>query len=400
MPLTAKQVEHIKATSNRVEIPAGPPNGLYLVVQPTGAKSWALRYRLRGRPTKLTLKKYPEMTLAQARAEAVAALDNLANGIDPAEVHAEEVRREEPNGFRETAEEWLEREVKPKTRTWREVERIVKREIIPAFSGKLITQVEKPDAHRLLDKIKGRGAGIIANHTLSILKRYFNWAIERGYVQASPVSGIKPPVKTKSRERVLTPAELVEAWAAAKKVEYPYGPFLKVILLTAQRRGEVAEMRWQDVDLERKLWKLSADQTKAGRVHDVPLSPAVVGILSHLPRFRGPFVFTTTSGEKPINSFSDCRNALDAAILADKPKGTEAPDYVIHDFRRTATSWLAEHGLPPHVLSALLNHSPGAAQGVLSIYNRFRYLDERREALERWAKHLSSLPKQKARRVS
>jgi integrase len=174
---------------------------------------------------------------------------------------------------------------------------------------------------------------------------------------------------------------------------------VRLLILTAQRRGELAGMRWENVDLKSCLWTLPKEQTKSGRVHDVPLSRQTVEILRELPRFeRGSYVFTTTSGEKPVVGFSKAKRILDREILKRAGQKGRRLEYTMHDFRRTAATWLAQHGTPPHVLSAVLNHSPGAQQGVTAIYNRYRYSEERREALERWAEYVASLGKAKAQR--
>ena len=243
--LTAKQVQHMKPDpAKRMEVPAGPPAGLYLVVHPSGKKSWAFRYRWKGRPTKLTFgKSYPQLTLAAARAEAEAVWAELRQEINPAVTKAEEEQRE-PNSARQVAEEWLDRYVKPRTRTWPEVERMLNREILPLWKHKLISEIGRADVLRLLDSIMDRGAPVVANRTLSVLKRWFGWCIERGIVETSPVAGIRPPAAEKSRERVLSSDELVAVWDAADSMGYPFGGLLRFLILTAQRRGEVAGMRW------------------------------------------------------------------------------------------------------------------------------------------------------------
>jgi integrase len=282
-------------------------------------------------------------------------------------------------------------------RTWREIERVMRVNILPVFRHKLITEVRRADIFRLLDAMMDRRAPIAANETLSVFKRWLNWAVERGYLEASPAAMIRPPAPKRQRDRVLETDELAEVWSAAGKMPYPYGPFLRVLILTAQRRGEVARMRWEDVNLSKKLWTLSAAQTKAGRIHDVPLSPAVVDILSALPRFPGPYVFAARGEAKALNSFSRCKTMLEAAIASQRRlrrlEPLELAAFTIHDFRRTATSWMAKENVAPHVLNALLNHSPGTIQGVTAIYNRFRYLDERRAALDIWARHVAALGK-------
>lgn len=415
--LTDKQVRYMEPGEKRKEVPAGPPGGLFLVLHPSGRKSWILRYRFRGGTRGMTLQKpYPELSLAQARAEAKAALQTLRGGEDPATKAAEESK--EPSACQAVADEWIERDVKG-TRTCKEVRRILDKDILPEWKRKHITEVGRADVLRLVDSIVDRGAPVLANRTLSILKRWFGWLMERGYVEASPVAGLRPPGREESRDRVLTDAELVEVWKAAGELGYPFGPYVRFLILTAQRRGEVAGMRWQDVDLEKKLWTLPAEQTKPGRVHDVPLSGPALEIVRNLPRFPlGPCggcgfvevehlkpegkrnaktckrffqcVFTTTSGKRPVSGFSKMKLALDG----EDPKVT---DWHIHDLRRTAATMMAKAGVAPHVLAAILNHTPGSTQGVTMIYNRFRYLDERRAALEQWGKHVTELaePKRK-----
>ena len=392
--LTAKQVEHIKPDlAKRIEVPAGPPTGLYLVVHPTARKSWAFRYRWHRQTKKLTFGKgYPEMKLAAARAEAEAALASLERGVDPAEAKAEEKHRE-PNSAPEVANEWLDRFVKPRTRTWPEVERILNKEVLPSWKKKLITEIGRADVLRLLDGMVDRGTPVLANRTLSILKRWFNWCLERGVVEVSPVAGIRPPASEKSRERVLSSDELMAVWHATDSLNFPFGPFLRFLILTAQRRGEVASMRWQDVDLDVALWTLPPEATKPGRIHDVPLSGPALEILKGLPRFEGAFVFSARKGEKPVSGFSKTKAALDKRLMDRRGKKAAGnlPGWTIHDLRRSAATWMAGSGVPPPVLAAILNHSPGSTMGVTQIYHRFRYVDERRAALESWGEYVAGL---------
>ena len=345
--LTAKQVTHMQPDPDkRLEVPAGPPAGLYLVVHPTGKKAWIFRYRFRGRTRGLTFEdSYPDMTLAQARAEAHSALKDLENGIDPAEKKTEE--KSEPNSAKEVATEWIDRYVKPNTRTWPEVQRILNREVLPYWKTRLITEIGKAEIVRLLDSIMDSGRPILANRTLSVLKRWFNWCVERGIVDTSPADRIRPP-----------------------------------------------------------------EVTKPGRIHDVPLSTAGIELLENLPRFeKGSYVFTTTSGERAVSGFSKAKIGLDTKVLQirqekaakvgqDPSKVQALAHWTIHDLRRTVATWIAGAGFPPHVLSALLNHSPGTAQGVTSIYNRFRYLEERRQALQAWSEHVLELVNPQRKRVT
>jgi integrase len=181
-------------------------------------------------------------------------------------------------------------------------------------------------------------------------------------------------------------------WITAGTLGYPWGPWLKMVVLTAQRRTEVASMRWSDIDLDKALWTLPAESTKAGRIHDVPLSDAAMDILKNLQRMAGDYVWTHNGGTTHITTYYEAKAAIDAAI------GKKLTRWTIHDLRRTAASTMAARGVPVHVLSAILNHAPGQLMGVTAIYQRYRYTEERRAALQTWAAYVLSLvePAEKA----
>lgn len=404
--LTAKQVEHIKPEhGKRIEIPAGPPAGLYLVVHPTGSKSWAFRYRWRDRTHKLTLPKpYPEMSLAAARGEAESKLDDLSNDRDPASTQAEEIKQETPESVKAVADEWIKRYVTTNTgeRSQDEYERIIKKEILPHWKDKLITEIGKPDVLRVIDALMDRGAPALANKTLAIIKGWMEWAVvDRGYIDESPAATIRLPAKTLGRERVLEPGELSEVWNAVDGLGYPTAGFVRFLILTAQRRGEVATMRRADIDLDKALWTIPAENSKSGRIHVVPLSKTAVQILQAVPEFtKGDCLWSTTSGAAPINGFSKTKRRIDAETLKRRNvAGVEEnlPGWTIHDLRRTAATLMAKAGVLPHVLSAILGHSTSVSvasmptAAITKVYNRYAYLDEKRAALDEWAKYVTSL---------
>jgi integrase len=175
---------------------------------------------------------------------------------------------------------------------------------------------------------------------------------------------------------------------------YPFGPSLQIALLTLMRRAEVATMRWRDLDLENGLW--SVPTTKGDKPHLLPLAPVAIAILKGLPRFRGPYVFTTTGGERPISGFSAAKKRADRLIaeaLAQRAKETGAdlepmPHWTPHDLRRPARSNLSRLRIPPHVAELILAH---AVSGIQAVYDVYDYLDERRHALEAWASFLEGL---------
>ena len=381
--LTAKEVKAAKANPNgRLEIPVGVVPGLYLIIQPNGSKSWAFRYRHRRRTRKMSLGRYPALSLADARKVSADALLLVERACDPAEIRKEQ--KAETDTFELISMEFLKRHCQPNTKSAKEVERILRKEVFPYWKARAFVDVRRPQILELLDKMIDSNRPVLTNRTLSILKRLFNWAVGRGIIEVSPAAAIRPPAKEKSRDRVLEAQELQQFWKATEELSFPFEPFFRLLALTAQRRGEVSNIRWEDINFDDRLWTLPADATKPGRLHDVPLSDAAVELLQSLPRFKGPFLFTTNGGQRPIGGFSK------AKILLDSKMNVEV-GWRIHDLRRTAATWMAGHGVPPHVLSAILNHSPGSSQGVTAIYNRFRYVEERRVALEAWSTHLRSL---------
>ncbi len=413
--LTAKQVEHMKPnTKGRLEVAAGPPSGLYLVIQPSGTKSWAFRYRFRDRPRKLTLSKpYPDLKLAAARAEAESKVEELKNGKDPAIVQAEEIKAAEPNSVEAVADEWIERYAKPSMKSSAEPRRLLDKEILPNWKDKYITEIGRPEVLRVLDKLIDRETPILANRVLALMKSWFRWCVERGLITSNPTAGIRPPSAETSRDRVLTPEELTAIWEAAPDLGFPFGQYFRLLILTGQRRNEVANMQWSQVDLDTNslLWTLPKESTKAGRIHDVPLSTAAAALLDELPTFDelsekdkpegGPYVFTTRSGKAAISGFSKAKILLDSAILERRKKAAKAArskakveglaDWTIHDLRRTMATWMANNGVAIHVLSAVLNHSPGSTMGITAVYARSKFGKEKREALQAWSDYVLNL---------
>jgi integrase len=231
----------------------------------------------------------------------------------------------------------------------------------------------------VLDRVVDRGAPIMANRLLVHVKRLFKWAVGRGLVAASPAAHVEAPSPKVERERVLADLELRAVWQGCDRLGWPFGPLVQLMLLTGQREGEVAAMRWSDLDLDAATWTLASAQTKAGRAHLVPLSVAAVGILRAQPDLGG-FVFPgrRTDGARPVCGFSK------AKVRLDKLCGVNG--WVFHDLRRSAATVMAQLRIEPHVVEKILNHSGAGVAGPMGkIYQRYDYLDERRDALELWA---------------
>jgi integrase len=184
---------------------------------------------------------------------------------------------------------------------------------------------------------------------------------------------------------VLDHDEIKRFWAACETVGWPAGPILKLLLLTGQRENEVANLSWSELDLPNRVWNLPAARAKNSKAHIIHLSDFAMEIIESLPQINGsPFVFTM-DGTRPYSaSFVKVRNRINDLM-------GNAPHWQIRDLRRTATTLMAEIGVPHHVADKVLNHTSGQIQGVAAVYNRFQYLDERKAALNSLARFIETL---------
>ena len=246
-----------------------------------------------------------------------------------------------------------------------------------------LADIKRAHVIRILDSIMAEGKPYRANRALASIKKLFAWSRDRGYIDHHPIDRLKPPGKEIARDRILSDGELAALWKNAAGLGYPFGPAIQLLILTAQRRGEIATMRWSDVNLDRATWTVPAAIAKNGRVHEVPLSEPALEILTALPRFVGADLVFTTTGTTPISGFGRLKERLDAAM--------GFSDWRFHDLRRTAASGMARIGIAPHVIEKVLNHQSGVISGVAAVYNRHGYEAEKREALERWKGYVQTL---------
>lgn len=401
--LTDRVVAQAKPAAKRREIPDGIVAGLYLVVQPSGAKSWALRYRFAGRPRKATLGPYPTLPLLKARQSAREALDLLSKGGDPG-VEKKVARRQAAEGrdlFENVADLFLARHMKAR-RSYAEIKRLLDRDITPRWRGRRIQSIARRDVIELLDAMVDRGIGRTANITFSVLRKLFRWCVERDILDVTPLAGMHPPAPEVSRDRVLTDDEIRWFWKAAGDAGWPFGPLARLLLVTGQRLGEVGGMSDAEIDAEAALWSLPRHRVKNDRAHDVALSELAREILDSLPRLAGPrrLVFTTT-GETPVSGFSRAKRSLDKAMLAlarkaerergGDPEKVEIGPWTLHDLRRTAATGMQRIGTAPHIIEAVLNHKTGKISGIAAIYSRHDYAEEKRAALDAWARALLAI---------
>jgi len=384
--LTALAVEKAKPGTARREIPDGLLRGLYLIVQPTGAKSWAVRYRNRGFPRKFTIGAWPAIDLATARDLGAKALRNVASGADPAAEKKDAKRSTTSDSVEHVIDDYLSRRVK-QTRTARETERILKREVVSAWRGRRIQDIAKRDVISLIDSIEPR-APIMARRTFAIVRAMFSWCVDKDILSASPCAGLKPPGQQRFRDRVLSDVELVRVWRAADVIGLPYGPQIKLLILTGCRRAEISDLRWSEVDIEGRTIRLPRERTKNNMAHEVALSDQALAVLENLQR-RADFVFPSANGRTSTAKFSKAKHRLDAAIAADG--GASMPAWVVHDLRRTVASGLARLDINLPVIERILNHRSGSFAGIVGVYQHHSFSEKKRAALETWGRFVEAL---------
>jgi integrase len=354
-----------------------PAFGLRLTA--SGRRSWIAAIRKPGaqHPVRVKLGEPPLMSLATARDKARAMLQDPGGMIEQHE-------RAKLETVQAMLEQFIERHHKPRNRRWQEVRQILLRELAD-WQHRPIRDIGRRDVLEVLDRAIDRGTPYAANRLLAYVRKMFNWCLERGIVDTSPVANIKAPAKERSRDRVLEDEELASIWNACDGLGWPWRDLVRLLIVTGQRRDEVAHMAWPDLDLERRLWMLPRELTKADRAHEVALSELAVEILAGMPRLSNGLVFPANrhGSRNPVSGFSGMKRRLD--------KLCGVVGWRLHDLRRTAASGMARLGHPPHVVTAILNHSPGSTMGITAVYNRHRYADEKRAALDAWSREVERI---------
>ncbi len=368
-------LKNLKPLRQRRDYFDAAQRGLGIRVAPSGLKTWFVMRRVHTRMTRKTLGRYPDLSLSEARLQAGELLSDMAKGHKP--------ERKFAPVFSAVMLDWFDKDQKGK-RGIAEKRRALSVDVLPKLGPVPIDAIGKSDIRSIIDGIVARGAPIHANRVLAYLRRLFNWAVERDIITMSPAEKIRAPAPEKSRDRTLTGAELAAVWTAASTFAAPFRVYFQLLILTGQRRNEVAGALWREFDLERGEWTIPASRAKNGSAHLVHLAPEAVAILAATPRVHGSdFVFTTT-GTTPISGFSKMKAILD--------RQSGVTGWTIHDLRRTfATIGTGELGIDPVVMDKILNHRSGVVTGVAAVYQRAAYLEQRRATLNAWCEYVTEL---------
>ena len=395
--LTAKRVETAKPSphKDRIDIFDAITPGLSLRITKSGSKSWVVNYRSpverdrrgQSKVKRFTLGRYPRLSLVNAREEASEVMRKIAEGDDPQKERADARFAVAPYGadpvtVQEGVARYVDEHVKVRNKPRRradgtalwEREQLLQRHVVSQLGGMAISDVTRKDVlamHRHIEKTSG---ATTADRAAEALRAVFNWLDDTELVGSVPALRLKRKAKQR-RHRVLNDDEIQGLWHSLD-ADGPFGAIVRILLLTGQRRSEVAGMCWEEIDLGNRVWSLPEERTKNNLPHVVPLSEGVLRELTDRARI-GKYVFTTT-GTTPFSGYSRSKERLDRRI--------GFSDWTLHDLRRTYITRLNELGILPHIVEACVNHISGVAKaGVAGVYNKAEYLPERIAAMERWA---------------
>lgn len=339
-----------------------------------------------GRPIRHVIERSPPMSLDAARKQAEIELGDIRKGVNI--VARKKAQRDgqrdllQAMKLKDAVDLYIKRNSKP-GRYWSDLEQMFANFLVPQLGDRTsVAEITKQDIRKLIDARLDAGQQASARVFFAALNPFFKWCVGRDMIASSPMQDMSPPSKVASRDRVLTDDEIKSFWSFSYKLGWPFCPFYRLLLLTAQRRDEVAGMRRSEIDLAKGEWIIPKERTKNGKEHLVHLSPQAIAVLEELPT-KTDLVFTTT-GTTPLSGFSRAKSSLDVLMPPVKP-------WRIHDLRRTAATGMAGLGFSPHIVERVLNHMSGAQGGIVGVYQRFEFVSERRQAINSWSEYISRL---------
>jgi integrase len=384
--LTARAVEAARPKRNakgelvRNEIPDAGCLGLYLVVEPTGTRSWAHRFRDNGTPRKVTLGSAAELTLAAARHRVAGARHRLERGKPAAPITSPA-----PTGgdsIEAAVASFLQRHAYAKTRrnSAAMTEYAFNRYVLPAWRGRPVTSIRRSDVLTLIEDVAA-DAPYSANRLLAALSKFFNWLCSRDVIGVAPTLGVPRPHKEKARERVLDDGELRALWLACEG-EGAFGAALRLMILTGARRNEVSRLTRDEIDPDRQEWRLPAERSKNHRAHTIPLSTQAAKLLQAQPEFVDcPYAFTTNA-RTPVVGWPKLKRRLSGKA------GLDPASWRLHDIRRSVASGLQRLHVRTEVIERALNHRGGLYRGIVGVYQVDPLAAEVRAGLQAWSDHV------------
>lgn len=388
MPLTDTAIRALEPKATRYS--RTDERGLVLEVFPTGGMLWHYRYRLNGKQERVTLGRYPALSLKLARAERDKRETLVAQGQSPAVQKQLAKQAAAPDTTVAEFGERFFREVVAKDRRDLTIpRRYFDKSIVPAIGTKAVRDVTTEDVRAIIWRKKDEGFDAAAGNIRSVLKRLFDYAQTAGLVSTNPVLALpmRHVHKAKARERALSTDEIRAFLKAAfeSNIRRQFKIGLHLILLTMVRKSELLLARWEHVDFEQAEWHIPAEHSKTGKPHIVFLSRQAIALFGELRALAGGSELVMPGRASLTRPFA--HNAINTALKT-ALQGQDIPAFTIHDLRRTASTLLHENAWPSDVVETALNHTIGGVRGV---YNRAEYAPQRREMLQFWADTIEQL---------
>jgi integrase len=425
MKLTERKIERLAPEPGRKDklVFDDAQRGLAVRVTTSGGRTYLCQYTQHGHKWRVPLGACSAVPLAKARQAAAAIMGDVAKGQNPAAERKQAVAAERAKRARNRLtlrvliEDWHRLHLAERRRSYA-AEAV--RALRYAFADCLddaaedlgrVAVVRALDALRRRRKRKhgdeGSKGAAMTGRTAAYGRAAFAWAVKRGTVPLNPFADLPVAKGVAKRERVLSDQELADVWRAAGEVSAPYGMIVRLLILTGQRRGEVAGMTWAELSDDLTTWTLPGERTKNGVIHAVPLSGAAQGLLKALvpddaAKRRSEELVLPGIANTPFAGWSKAKRALDKAISGAREAGGSGhaspslPPWNVHDLRRTAATGLQRLGVRLEVTEALLNHISGSRGGIAGVYQRHDWAAEKRAALDGWAAHVVSLAKGRA----
>jgi integrase len=382
--------------------------GFGVRVTPNGVKAFVYQYRIRGEKNarRYTIGRYGAWTVDQARERCRELVQMVARGVHPREAAKDAAKereraklRAEEREFAAVAGRWLKSyetfKGKPRRASSVRAATGAVERLKGTFAGQNIADIDQGALNRFFDDIPAHMLATRAS-VFAYARTLWRWSRQRGLIETNPFDAMRPPEKPEARQRALADEELALVWRASYRLEYPFGPIYRLLILLGQRREEVGAMDWRELDKKAGQWTIPASRTKGKREHMVPLPASVVADFEALaPKEKWPrsgLVFTVT-GETPVSGWSKAKTRLDGEAKK-LNKGRALADWRTHDLRRTMVTGFQRLGIPESIAKAVINHAMPKSD-ALSAYARHSYADEKCAALDKWAVHVAELLKPK-----
>lgn len=402
MRMTARSLEALKPIpSKQIDYFDASTPGLHLRVSPKGTKTWAYFYRvqtLNGRKQRrFKIGRFPALSLADARDSARE--HYRAIQTESADPVTDRQRELQIVTMVDMADAYINKHSMPNKRSWKEDERILKKDVLPLIGSLHPKEVERHHIEIILDKIALRGAKVMQNRVFALLSSMFNWAVGT-YVDVPPTFGMKKRIKETPRERCLSSDEIKAIWTTLTVekmgksgrrlyVSEPVSLILKLLLVTAQRSSEVSQSKVAEFDLSNQIWTIPAARSKNGRSHRVPLTGVSVELVKRAVILSGESDYLFPSSKAAIHEGKGCRPVIPTAAnnaLRKIVESLELENITPHDFRETAATGMMFLGVPEQHVGAVLNHTKTSV--TARHYARHKYEAEKRAALMKWSNHL------------